>query len=64
MRDNYIIGILAGIAIAQLPIWEYNHILQPIMIIGCAGFWVAWGKRTLEDMWKERGKGCEKKIVF
>lgn len=29
---NIVIGVLMGYAVQGLPIWEYDHIMQPVLV--------------------------------
>lgn len=49
MIKNYIIGLLAGYIIVDLPIWSFNNRLQPLLIILMAAFYTAWMIRIIED---------------
>lgn len=49
MRDNYIIGVLAGIIAAGASFWQYSNMAQPVIVTLTVAFFTAWGKKIIED---------------
>lgn len=49
MIKNYIIGLLAGYIIVELPIWSFDSYLQPLMVVLMVTFYTAWMIRIIED---------------
>lgn len=57
MIKNYIIGILSGYVLVQLPFWRFDNAIQPAFIVAAFGFWLAWAIRSAEeDIKTEREK--------